>query len=215
MDGVLIFSEAAHIYSFQETAFNILGKKLTEIDYKEYFMGKTDELGWRIYCEKFGISSNIEILVQEVGRVYANIFNSQVEINWSLVELLKYFAGLGYAVAITSSSTRNEVNMTIRHLKLDNILATSVSSDDVKYGKPHPEPYLQTAKLLSIPVSALVAIEDSPTGLSSALNAGMKCIAVTTTHTASELSHATLIVGDLKAEDVIGLFPQCFLQNKL
>ncbi len=54
----------------------------------------------------------------------------------------------------------------------------SVTGDEVRNGKPHPEPYLAAAEALGVDPRNCVAIEDSPTGTSSALAAGCPTIGV-------------------------------------
>lgn len=53
-----------------------------------------------------------------------------------------------------------------------------VSGDDVNRDKPHPEPYLNAASRLGVEPVNCVAIEDSPTGLASAVAAGVVPIGV-------------------------------------
>jgi HAD superfamily hydrolase (TIGR01509 family) len=53
-----------------------------------------------------------------------------------------------------------------------------VAGDDVKFGKPHPEPYLKAAELLGVNPGDCVAFEDSKTGLTSAELAGTKAIGI-------------------------------------
>lgn len=53
-----------------------------------------------------------------------------------------------------------------------------VCGDEVDATKPHPEPYLTAARLLDVPIARCVAIEDSPTGVASALAAGAAVLAV-------------------------------------
>ena len=53
-----------------------------------------------------------------------------------------------------------------------------VAGDDVTHSKPHPEPYLRAAELLGVPADHCVAIEDSSTGLASALASGAASIGV-------------------------------------
>ena len=53
-----------------------------------------------------------------------------------------------------------------------------VTGEMVTDGKPHPEPYLTAARLLGVPAEECVALEDSPTGASSALAAGCRVLAV-------------------------------------
>jgi HAD superfamily hydrolase (TIGR01509 family) len=53
-----------------------------------------------------------------------------------------------------------------------------VSGDQVRHGKPHPEPYLTAAAGLGVPVGDCVAVEDSLTGVRSAEAAGAAVVAV-------------------------------------
>ena len=53
-----------------------------------------------------------------------------------------------------------------------------ISGDEVTHGKPHPEPYLAAAAALGVRPRDCVAIEDSPTGVRSAVAAGCRTFAV-------------------------------------
>jgi HAD superfamily hydrolase (TIGR01509 family) len=53
-----------------------------------------------------------------------------------------------------------------------------VTGDEVRHGKPHPEPYLVAAQRLGVDPAACLAIEDSPTGVASATAAGVAVLAV-------------------------------------
>ncbi|MFZ9482167.1 MAG: HAD-IA family hydrolase [Ilumatobacteraceae bacterium] len=55
---------------------------------------------------------------------------------------------------------------------------TIVTGDVVSKGKPHPEPYLAAAAALGVDARDCVAIEDSPTGVRSAVAAGCRTLAV-------------------------------------
>jgi sugar-phosphatase len=72
-----------------------------------------------------------------------------------------------------------------------------VTSDDVRHGKPDPEPFLLAARRLGVSDSSrCVVLEDAPAGLAAAAAAGMRSIAVVTTHRREELA-ATVVVPDL------------------
>jgi HAD superfamily hydrolase (TIGR01509 family) len=60
----------------------------------------------------------------------------------------------------------------------DGVFVGSVTGDEVANGKPAPDPYLAGASLLGLDPSECVAIEDSPTGVASALAAGCRTLAV-------------------------------------
>jgi len=65
-----------------------------------------------------------------------------------------------------------------------------ITSDEVKNGKPHPEPYLKAIeKLKSNPNNTLV-IENAKQGIRSAKAAGCQCIAVETTLSKMHLTEA-------------------------
>lgn len=60
----------------------------------------------------------------------------------------------------------------------EGVFVGSVTGDEVAAGKPAPDPYLAAAELLGVDPTRCVAIEDSPTGVASALAAGCRTIAV-------------------------------------
>jgi HAD superfamily hydrolase (TIGR01509 family) len=53
-----------------------------------------------------------------------------------------------------------------------------IAGDDVRHGKPHPEPYLKAAELLGVNPEDCVAFEDSLTGLRSAEAANTKAVGI-------------------------------------
>ena len=53
-----------------------------------------------------------------------------------------------------------------------------VTGDEVRHGKPHPEPYLTAAAKLGVEPRSCVALEDSRTGLASAEAAGVPVVVI-------------------------------------
>jgi len=74
-----------------------------------------------------------------------------------------------------------------------------VCGDEVTHGKPDPEGYLAAAAKLGIAPAGCVIVEDAPSGVEAAHNAGMRVIAVTSTHSAEELSAADAVTDTLSA----------------
>ncbi|MFI7009641.1 HAD-IA family hydrolase [Streptomyces sp. NPDC050145] len=73
-----------------------------------------------------------------------------------------------------------------------------IAAEDVTRGKPDPEPFLLAAERLGADPARCVVLEDAPAGLAAARAAGMRTVALTTTHPAGDLS-ADLVVEDLSA----------------
>jgi mannitol-1-/sugar-/sorbitol-6-phosphatase len=65
-----------------------------------------------------------------------------------------------------------------------------LTSNDVKFGKPNPEPYLKGAGILGLSAKDCVVFEDAPAGIRAGKAAGATVIAFTTTAPDSELDEA-------------------------
>ena len=76
---------------------------------------------------------------------------------------------------------------------------TLVTADDVRQGKPAPEPYLVAAKRMGVAAARCAVVEDAPAGIEAAHAAGMQVIAITTTHSRDELAERELVVDRLSA----------------
>ena len=73
-----------------------------------------------------------------------------------------------------------------------------VTGDQVTHTKPHPEPYLTAAQKLTVKPDECIVIENAPSGITAAKQAGMYCIAVKTTIQDEQyLKNADLIVEDI------------------
>lgn len=77
-----------------------------------------------------------------------------------------------------------------------------VTGDDVTAGKPAPDAYLAGAAALGADPAACVVVEDAPAGVEAARRAGMRVIAVATTHRPEELSGAEFVVAGLGDLDI-------------
>lgn len=92
-------------------------------------------------------------------------------------ELLDSLKAAGVPCALVTMSWRSFADAVLGGLP-DDTFAHVVTGDEVGHGKPHPEPYALAARLLRAEPGACVAIEDSPTGVRSAVAAGVPTIAV-------------------------------------
>ncbi|MBQ0890261.1 HAD family hydrolase [Streptomyces sp. RM72] len=98
--------------------------------------------------------------------------------------------------AVVTSATRR-----LAEARLDAVgilPKTLVAADDITRGKPDPEPYLLGARALGVDPADCVVFEDAPAGLQAGRAAGMRTVALATTHRADELD-ADLVVTDLSA----------------
>jgi len=96
------------------------------------------------------------------------------------------------AWAVVTSGTRALATSRLAAAGLP-LPAVLVTADDVAGGKPDPEGYLEAARRLGRPAAECLVLEDAPAGVAAALAAGMRVVALPTTHSAEELAAATLV----------------------
>jgi sugar-phosphatase len=100
--------------------------------------------------------------------------------------------------AVVTSGDRAIAAHRLRHVGLE-LPPVMVCAEDVREGKPDPEGYLRAASLLGVRAPDCVVIEDAPSGVAAALAAGMRSIAVATTHAPDALRQADVVIGSLEA----------------
>jgi HAD superfamily hydrolase (TIGR01509 family) len=92
-------------------------------------------------------------------------------------ELLGAVRAAGLPTALVTATAKDLVDIMLGTIGRENFEAI-VTDDDVIDGKPHPEPYASAAAAIGVAPGDCVAIEDSPTGIASALAAGCVVVAV-------------------------------------
>lgn len=109
---------------------------------------------------------------------------------------LEWLQAAGVPQAVASSAPQANIDALIDELGLRGYFTVLVAGDDLP-AKPDPAVFLTAAERLGVSPqenASLVVIEDSLAGVEAAHRAGMKCIAVATTHPASALKAADWVV---------------------
>ncbi|SES37580.1 haloacid dehalogenase superfamily, subfamily IA, variant 3 with third motif having DD or ED [Streptomyces qinglanensis] len=121
--------------------------------------------------------------------------------------LLDSARGMGVPVALVTASERPVADLVLTTLG-PHRFTCSVAHGETPRGKPHPDPYLAAARLLGVPATACLALEDTPTGAASARAAGCRVIAVPTVDGIEE-APGTLLLPSLQEVD-LGALPLAF-----
>jgi sugar-phosphatase len=72
-----------------------------------------------------------------------------------------------------------------------------ITGDQVRRGKPDPEPYREGVKAMDCTPADCVVVEDAPPGIASAREAGVRVIALRTTYQSDALGGADAVIDDL------------------
>jgi sugar-phosphatase len=99
-----------------------------------------------------------------------------------------------WAVVTSASRTVAKARMISAGLPLPQIL---ISAEDVASGKPDPQGYLEAARSLGVAPSDCLVVEDAPAGIEAGQAAGIRVLAVSTTHPGAKL-RTPWIVEDLR-----------------
>ena len=118
-------------------------------------------------------------------------------------ELLAECAAAGIPCAMVTMSWRRLADAVIGAAPPGSF-AASITGDEVTNGKPDPEPYLAGAAALGVDPTSCVAIEDSPTGVASAMAAG--CVTLGVPHVVPVAASPGLtLVDSLVGVDLVAL----------
>ncbi len=125
-----------------------------------------------------------------------------------VVEWLHRLRDAAIPCAIASSTQRQNIEIVLHRIGLEQAFVEIISAEDVVHGKPNPEVFLKAAERLGISAARSVVFEDAHVGIEAAHAAAMKVVAVATTHPLKELLDADLVVrrlDELSVEQVAAL----------
>jgi HAD superfamily hydrolase (TIGR01509 family) len=108
------------------------------------------------------------------------------------IKLLESFGAAGVPCALVSASYRVLLDAALARLPMGTF-QTSIAGDEVRQGKPHPEPYELAARALGVDARRCVVIEDSEFGARSGNAAGAFVIAVPNKVVVSEAPRRTQV----------------------
>lgn len=76
---------------------------------------------------------------------------------------------------------------------IEQLFDVIITADKINFRKPHPEPYQKAMNLIGATPQNSVAVENSPTGITAAKNAGLFCMGIATTLPVEYLSKADIV----------------------
>ena len=112
-------------------------------------------------------------VVEEVGRRY----ETDLPLMPGAVEAVQRLASR-WPLGLASSAARPLIDRVLAATGMTSLFEVTVSTEEVRRGKPAPDVYLTVAERLAVAPAQTVAVEDSSNGLRSASAAGMVVVAV-------------------------------------
>lgn len=199
MDGTLVDNIKIHFQAFAEMSkrYNVAAE--TGGDFSQLNGRGNEDIITALFPAWLIEQKGVEGLGREKEEVYREIYAPVIEPTNGLVPFLERLRAEGFVCAVGSSGPRENVDFVLDKCGIRDYFEVLISGDMVTRCKPDPEIFLMAASRLGLQPEECVVFEDSVSGVAAAKAAGMKVVAVTTTHTAEELTaHITpdLIVPD-------------------
>ena len=131
----------------------------------------------KIIKDKVGSELDPEQIIQKLTDGVAAQLKQEILWRPGARDLLLLLRKKKIKTALVTMSMRRMATQVVDAIGFD-CFDVIVAGDDVRQGKPHPEPYLKAAELLGVKAENCVSFEDSVTGLRSAEAAGTKAVGI-------------------------------------
>lgn len=205
MDGTLVDNMNFH----QQAWFDFLAGydiHFTEAEFQEKNVGIITEIVPKFFNRKLS-REEIIILGNEKEAVYRNLYKEHIKALSGLEDFLKALQEAKISIALATAADKGNIDFTLDALGIRKYFTAITGSEEVTFGKPHPDVYLKSAAKLQLSPGQCVAFEDTPSGIRSASAAGMEVVGLATTHTREELLDYPLlsIIENYESPDLIRL----------
>jgi HAD superfamily hydrolase (TIGR01509 family) len=178
LDGVLIDSE--HIWDEvrEQLAYERGGRWH---DRAQADMMGMSSVEWSRYMhDVIELRETPEEIDREVIARMLSRYRNELPLIDGAVEAVEHLAA-DFRLAVASSSNRPLIEAVLGSAGIAPLFEVTVSSEEVRRGKPAPDVYLDVARRLELPPEQCAAIEDSSNGIRSAHAAGTRVIAIPNT----------------------------------
>jgi len=182
LNGTMINDMEYHLTAWYEILNNDLDAGLTREAVRSHMYGKNEELLDRIFGKGHFTPRQVDEISRVKERRYQQAFRPHLQLIAGLHAFLQKAERHHIKMAIGSAAIPFNIDFVLDNLSIRHYFKAIVSADDVTISKPHPETFLKAAAQLQETPADCLVFEDAPKGVESALNAGMKCVVLTTMH---------------------------------
>lgn len=190
MDGVIADTELLHMAAEQQACRDY------DINYDPAcwagFKGMTARAVFGYLLEEYGDPQKhtVEELIDHKTNIFLELAQTKLEPIDGALDFLQWARDNHETMALVTSSNRRVQECIIGSFGIGHYFDSIVTGDDIVNGKPHPEPYLCSLKKTGALAEHSVVIEDSMSGIKSALAARCSVLAIATSHSVDELKSA-------------------------
>ena len=202
MDGLMFDTEAIGFRAYEE-----VGKEWglsTSFDIYETLIGVDKRDTCERYRQLYGADMDAELFYRQVGDRIQEIMDREgIPMKPGLLPLLDAIEEADIPKIIASSTGQDGIRSYLKRCGLDERFKDTISSDQVKRGKPHPDIFLAACRKMGTEPEEALVLEDSPAGICAAHSGNIPVIAIPDLkEIPEEIREMCVMVGET-LEDVI------------
>lgn len=207
MDGTLLESTEAD-YRAWERVFKHYGGELTYDNYVPMLGIRSADVIRNI----LGFTNETElarVLIEKYDHFVDYVNDHPVKPVAATDRFLQHLLLYDVKVGLATSSRQQKTMLLLKRLDFLQYFDAIVTGEQVENSKPAPDIFLKAANKLGVNPQDCLVVEDGPIGVAAAKSAGMKCIAITTTHPANKLQQADWIIDSYAGADISMIIANC------
>ena len=128
------------------------------------------------------------LLKHEKETIYRELFAPRFSEVAGFCQFAAQVRARGLKVAVGTAGDIGNVEFALGHLGLEPAPQAIVRGDEGLPGKPQPAIFLEAARRIAADPAHCIVFEDAPFGIEAARRAGMRAVAICSTHTPEQLA---------------------------
>jgi HAD superfamily hydrolase (TIGR01509 family) len=173
LDGTLVDTDALHLRAYQALLARF-GRGIDLAEFRTRIMGFANADIAAAYFPELDAAGQAAISAEKESLFRASL--RALTPTPGLLALLDRAEAAGWAMAVVTNAPRANAEAMLGGLGLAGRFAHIVIGDELDHGKPHPLPYLTGLRLSGGDARRALAFEDSPSGVRSAMAAGIETV---------------------------------------
>ncbi|WP_432710884.1 HAD family hydrolase [Pedobacter sp.] len=198
MDGVICHTNPYHSLAFREF-FSTRNLHPTDEEFSAHMYGKSNSYIMSHFLKRKIEGIELLELEEEKEGLFRKIYESHVDPIAGIVPFIEELHTHGVKLGVATSAPKANLDLILSKVPIREMFGSILASENVTKHKPDPEVYLTSARNLQVEPSQCLVFEDSFSGISAALNAGMKVVGVLTSHIKEELPPCSMYINDYTA----------------
>lgn len=174
-DGVIADLVEVHYEALNEALVKTGHNPISREEQETTFNG----LPTRVKLKMLGIAPDkIETVNSVKQEITSKMIKSLLKTDLRLIAVMQQLRDRGYKMGMASNSVRSSVDAMAFAVGVLPFFQFTLSNEDVKNAKPHPEIYLKACENLKLPPHEVLVVEDNVNGQRAALEAGCRLCVV-------------------------------------